>query len=86
YADDEAYNVYDKPWRNQDTVGAHIYRPTRNADKDNYGGDLDTIANTKRFVADKGFAGTSSTNTRSGPVNFEKDAPREEPVSFSLLY
>ncbi|XP_039761606.1 puff-specific protein Bx42 isoform X2 [Pararge aegeria] len=79
YADDEAYNVYDKPWRNQDTVGAHIYRPTRNADKDNYGGDLDTIANTKRFVADKGFAGTSSTNTRSGPVNFEKDAPREEP-------
>ncbi|XP_045781121.1 puff-specific protein Bx42 [Maniola jurtina] len=80
YADDEAYNVYDKPWRNQDGVGAHIYRPTRNADKDNYGGDIDTIASTKRFVADKGFAGTSSSNTRSGPVNFEKDAPREEPV------
>ncbi|XP_052743008.1 puff-specific protein Bx42 [Bicyclus anynana] len=79
YGDDEAYNVYDKPWRNQDTVGAHIYRPARNADKDNYGGDLDTIAATKRFVADKGFAGASSTNTRSGPVNFEKDGTREEP-------
>ncbi|CAG9789983.1 unnamed protein product [Diatraea saccharalis] len=80
YGDDEAYNVYDKPWRNQDNVGSHIYRPSRNADKDNYG-DLDAIANTRRFVADKEFAGTSSSNTRSGPVQFEKDAPstREEP-------
>ncbi|KPJ01168.1 Puff-specific protein Bx42 [Papilio xuthus] len=81
YGDDEAYTVYDKPWRNQDTVGAHIYRPTRNADKDNYGGDIDAIVNTRRFVADKEFAGTSSNNTRAGPVQFEKDNPsaREEP-------
>ncbi|XP_052747930.1 puff-specific protein Bx42 [Galleria mellonella] len=80
YGDDEAYTVYDKPWRNQDSVGAHIYRPTRHADKDNYGGDIDSIVNQRRFVADKEFAGTSSTNTRSGPVQFEKDAPhtREE--------
>ncbi|KAL4707518.1 hypothetical protein ACJJTC_000270 [Scirpophaga incertulas] len=80
YGDDEAYNVYDKPWRNQDNVGAHIYRPSRNVDKDNYG-DLDSIVNTRRFVADKEFAGTSSSNARSGPVQFEKDAPqtREEP-------
>ncbi|CAH2987430.1 unnamed protein product [Chilo suppressalis] len=78
YGDDEAYNVYDKPWRNQDNVGSHIYRPSRNADKDNYG-DLDSIANTRRFVADKEFAGTSSSNTRSGPVQFEKDTPRDEP-------
>ncbi|KAM3957198.1 LOW QUALITY PROTEIN: puff-specific protein Bx42-like [Aphomia sociella] len=81
YGDDEAYNVYDKPWRNQDSVGAHIYRPSRHADKDNYGGDIDSIVNQRRFVADKEFAGTSSTNTRSGPVQFEKDAPtaRDEP-------
>ncbi|CAH2098669.1 unnamed protein product [Euphydryas editha] len=79
YGDDEAYNVYDKAWRNQDSVGAHIYRPSRNADKDNYGGDLESLANNKRFVADKSFAGTSSSNTRSGPVPFEKDTPREEP-------
>ncbi|KAJ8708070.1 hypothetical protein PYW08_010436 [Mythimna loreyi] len=82
YGDDEAYNVYDKPWRNQDNVGAHIYRPSRNADKDNYGGDIDAIVNTRRFVADKEFAGTSSSNTRAGPVQFEKDAPstRDEPA------
>ncbi|KAF9798947.1 hypothetical protein SFRURICE_011586 [Spodoptera frugiperda] len=81
YGDDEAYNVYDKPWRNQDNVGAHIYRPSRNADKDNYGGDIDAIVNTRRFVADKEFAGTSSSNSRAGPVQFEKDAPssRDEP-------
>ncbi|XP_063835460.1 puff-specific protein Bx42 [Ostrinia nubilalis] len=80
YGDDEAYNVYDKPWRNQDNVGSHIYRPSRNADKDNYG-DIDSIVNTRRFVADKEFAGTSSGNARAGPVQFEKDAPapREEP-------
>ncbi|CAH0718430.1 unnamed protein product, partial [Brenthis ino] len=78
YGDDEAYNVYDKPWRNQESIGSHIYRPSRNAEKDNYG-DLDSLANNKRFVADKAFAGTSSSNTRSGPVPFEKDAPREEP-------
>jgi SNW domain-containing protein 1 len=49
YGDDEAYTVYDKPWRNQDNVGSHIYRPSRNADKDNYG-DLDSIANTRRYI------------------------------------
>ncbi|XP_041985861.1 puff-specific protein Bx42 [Aricia agestis] len=78
YGDDEAYTVYDKPWRNQDSVGAHIYRPTRSKDADNYGGDLETIANTRRFVADKEFAGTSSSNTRAGPVQFERDAPKED--------
>ncbi|XP_045508055.1 puff-specific protein Bx42 [Colias croceus] len=77
YGDDEAYNVYDKAWRS-DAVASHIYRPTRNADTENYGGDLDALANTRRFVADKEFAGTSSTNTRSGPVQFEKN-PRAEP-------
>ncbi|XP_072933881.1 puff-specific protein Bx42 [Epargyreus clarus] len=83
YGDDEAYTVYDKPWRNQDTVGAHIYRPSRHADSDNYGGDLDSIVNTRRFVADKEFAGTSASNTRSGPVQFERDAPRDEPPARS---
>ncbi|XP_063543220.1 puff-specific protein Bx42 [Cydia strobilella] len=74
YGDEEAYNVYDKPWRNQDTVGAHIYRPTRGKDKDNYG-DLDAIANTRRFVADKEFSGTSAGAARAGPVQFERHAP-----------
>lgn len=33
FGDDEAYNVYDKPWRNIDTMAQHVYRP-RNLDKD----------------------------------------------------
>jgi len=48
FGDDEAYNVYDKPWRDQNSLGNHLYRPTKNIDKDNYGGDLDTIIKTNR--------------------------------------
>lgn len=33
FGDDEAYNVYDKPWRNTDTMAQHVYRP-RNIDKE----------------------------------------------------
>ncbi|KAG7295262.1 Puff-specific protein Bx42 [Plutella xylostella] len=73
YGDDEAYNVYSAPWRNQDGVGAHIYRPTRAADNEHYSRDMPN-ANTRRFVADKEFAGTSASNSRAGPVQFEKDA------------
>ncbi|XP_030566232.1 puff-specific protein Bx42 [Drosophila novamexicana] len=77
YGDDEAYNVYDKPWRDSNTMGAHIYRPSKAADSDNYGGDLEAIVNTKRFVPDKQFSGAGSRDTaaaqRSGPVEFEKE-------------
>ncbi|XP_060662738.1 puff-specific protein Bx42 [Drosophila nasuta] len=80
YGDDEAYNVYDKPWRDSNTMGAHIYRPSKQADSDNYGGDLDTIVNTKRFVPDKQFSGAGGSRDaggaaaqRSGPVEFEKE-------------
>ncbi|XP_001354931.1 puff-specific protein Bx42 [Drosophila persimilis] len=76
YGDDEAYNVYDKPWRDANTLGNHIYRPSKQADSDNYGGDLDAIVNTKRFVPDKQFSGASRETAgavRSGPVEFEKE-------------
>ncbi|XP_016947947.1 puff-specific protein Bx42 [Drosophila biarmipes] len=76
YGDDEAYNVYDKPWRDSNTLGAHIYRPSKQTDSDNYGGDLDAIVNTKRFVPDKQFSGASrdaAAGQRSGPVEFEKE-------------
>nr|UYR00245.1 puff-specific protein Bx42 [Plectrocnemia conspersa] len=83
FNDDEAYNVYDKPWRDQNSLGNHLYRPTKNIDKDNYGGDLEAIIKTNRFVPDKEFSGTEkwagSQNQRSGPVQFEKDAGREQP-------
>lgn len=27
--DDETYNAYDKPWRAQDNIQQHIYRPSK---------------------------------------------------------
>ncbi|KHN80171.1 Uncharacterized protein T27F2.1 [Toxocara canis] len=72
--DDETYNAYDKPWRAHDNIQQHIYRPSKNLDKDLYGDDLDRIINTNRFVPDKGFSGTEGGATRTaGPVQFEKD-------------
>uniref|UniRef100_A0A1Q3F5Y6 Putative mrna splicing factor/ chromatin binding snw family nuclear protein n=1 Tax=Culex tarsalis TaxID=7177 RepID=A0A1Q3F5Y6_CULTA len=75
YGDDEAYNVYDKPWREAGTLGTHLYRPTKGVDNDAYGADLDQIVNTQRFVPDKEFSGTDRTAqaARQGPVQFEKE-------------
>lgn len=75
YGDDEAYNVYDKPWREAGTLGTHLYRPSKALDNDNYGADLDQIMNTQRFVPDKEFSGTdrSAQAARQGPVQFEKE-------------
>lgn len=75
YGDDEAYNVYDKPWRESGTLGNHLYRPSKQVDQDIYGGDLEKIVSTNRFVPDKEFSGTdrSAQGQRSGPVQFEKE-------------
>lgn len=48
YGDDEAYNVYDKPWREGGSMANHLYRPSRNVDKDVYGEDLEKIVKTNR--------------------------------------
>jgi SNW domain-containing protein 1 len=71
--DDESYNPYDKAWRGGDNVQQHIYRPSKNLDKDVYGDDLDKIINTNRFVPDKGFAGAEAGTRGSGPVQFERE-------------
>uniref|UniRef100_A0AAG5CRK6 SKI-interacting protein SKIP SNW domain-containing protein n=1 Tax=Anopheles atroparvus TaxID=41427 RepID=A0AAG5CRK6_ANOAO len=75
YGDDEAYNVYDKPWRESGTLGQHLYRPSKALDNDAYGADLDKIVSTNRFVPDKEFSGTdrSGQAARQGPVQFEKE-------------
>ncbi|XP_055679841.1 puff-specific protein Bx42 [Lutzomyia longipalpis] len=75
YGDDEAYNVYDKPWREAGGLGSHLYRPSKSIDQDAYGADLERIVNTSRFVPDKEFSGTdrSAQNARQGPVQFEKE-------------
>jgi len=81
---DETYTAYDKPWRPQDNVQQHIYRPSKNIDSNIYGEDLDRIISTNRFVADRGFSGAeaeaNTAATRSGPIQFE----REEEDIFGL--
>jgi len=81
FGDDEAYDVYDKPWRKADAV-ANIYRPSKNIDQDIYGDDIDNlIKSTNRFVPDKGFEGADPSQSRSGPVQFERE---EEEDPFQL--
>lgn len=55
YGDDEAYNVYDKPWREGSNLGQHLYRPSKNVDKEVYGDDLDTLIKTNRLVLNIGY-------------------------------
>jgi len=80
FADDETYGVYDKPWRKDGDMAQNIYRPSKNIDSEMYGGkeDLEALRSNKRFVADKGFQGTeggaAGGQSRSGPVQFEKEA------------
>lgn len=81
FGDDEAYNVYDRPWRTNQSVGQSIYRPSRNVDKDIYGDDLEKLIKTNRFVPDKEFSGTDRTSRREGPVQFER---QEEDDPFGL--
>ena len=50
FGDDEAYNVYDKAWRQDQGLANHLYRPSRNKDNDTYGDDLDNIIKTNRSV------------------------------------
>lgn len=74
HGNDEAYNIYDKPWRSENTLSNHLYRPPKNRDDELYGDDIDAIAKQKRFVPDKGFDGADSSAPRgSGPVQFERD-------------
>lgn len=81
FGDEDGYNVYDKPWRGADSMASHLYRPTKQADQDLYGGDLESIVNTNRFVPDREFSGTdrAAQNARSGPVQFEKEEKEEDP-------
>lgn len=50
FVDDEAYNVYDKPWREGSSVGTHLYRPSKNLDKEIYGDDLQKIVKSNRYI------------------------------------
>ena len=48
FADDDAYNVYDKPWSVASNLQQHLYRPSKNVDQDQYGDDLDNLIKTNK--------------------------------------
>ena len=49
FGEEDAYNVYDQPWRKTDAVSS-MYRPSKNLDKDNYGDDIETLMKTNKYV------------------------------------
>ncbi|XP_019849510.1 PREDICTED: SNW domain-containing protein 1-like [Amphimedon queenslandica] len=79
---DDVYNVYDKPWRAGGGAASTIYKPTKVNDKDIYGDDVEKLIKTSRFVPDKDFSGTDRSQTRDGPVQFEK-AVEEDPFGLN---
>lgn len=50
FKDDEAYDVYDQPWRKDQSIGSNIYRPGKNIDKD-YSDDYESIVKSNRYVS-----------------------------------
>jgi len=71
--EDEMYNVYDKPFRESRDMAQSIYRPSKGADKDVYGDDLDSLIQNNRFVPGRGFTEAGEGHRRDGPVQFEED-------------
>lgn len=37
FGEEDSYNVYDKPWREANSMAQHIYRPSKNIDADSGG-------------------------------------------------
>ena len=74
FGEEDGYNVYDKPWRETESVANAIYRPSKNLDKD-YGDEFQQALSTKRFVPDKGFEGAEASKggRGDGPVAFEQE-------------
>ena len=75
FGEEDGYNVYDKPWRETESVANTIYRPSKNIEKD-YGDELQKALSTKRFVPDKGFEGADAKGSGGrgeGPVAFEQE-------------
>lgn len=87
---DEAYNLYDKALFEGHEARTGLYRPKRGGEDDDADGDATGAGaqdplSTARFRADKGFAGAeggaggAGAPTRTGPVQFEREAPEADP-------
>ncbi|KAF6764004.1 pre-mRNA-processing protein 45 [Ephemerocybe angulata] len=83
FADDESYNLYDKPLFHGSTAAAAIYKARGNmaeGDEDSFGGGTEEgigkALDNDRFALGRpkvGFEGADIQETREGPVQFEKD-------------
>jgi len=68
FSEEDAYTVYDKPWREEDAVQKAIYRPSKKVTEDD---DFEKKLSKTNFVPDKGFEGAERNGQREGPVEFE---------------
>ncbi|KAF9053195.1 pre-mRNA-processing protein 45 [Panaeolus papilionaceus] len=83
FADDDAYNLYDKPLFHGSTAAAAIYKARGNISEENedsFGGGTEEgigkALDQDRFNLGKpkvGFEGAADQEVREGPVQFEKD-------------
>jgi len=83
FADEDSYNLYDKPLFHGSTSAAAIYKARGNiteGNDDSYGGGTDDgigkALDNDRFDLGKvknGFEGANDQEIREGPVQFEKD-------------
>ncbi|KAK0228861.1 SKIP/SNW domain-containing protein [Armillaria fumosa] len=83
FADDDAYNLYDKPLFHGSTAAAAIYKARGNiaeGNDDSFGGGTDEgigkALDNDRFGLGQvqvGFEGANEQEVREGPVQFEKD-------------
>ena len=84
FADDDAYNLYDKPLFHGSSAAAAMYRPHSNltgGDDGSFGGGTEegiqnAIANDRFGLGTggaRGFEGAADQEIREGPVQFEKD-------------
>ena len=68
FGEEDAYNVYDQPWRKTDAVSS-MYRPSKNLDKDNYGDDIETLMKTNKYVCfEINFIDIGNSRFMSGPM------------------
>lgn len=83
FADDDSYNLYDRPLFHGSTAAAAIYKARGNIDEgndDSFGGGTEEgigkALDNDRFGIGRpkvGFEGASEQEVREGPVQFEKD-------------
>lgn len=81
FADEENYNLYDRPLFHGSTAAAAIYKPRgAQGNEDAFGGGteegISRALDNDRFglgVAKNGFEGAADQEVREGPVQFEKD-------------